>query len=209
MYENARKLQAEGGVKYGMAVDGSRARYDNLMYMQGGSMVVKDGDTFKVAINSEANVKTLETFIAMNDEGILPKAIWAGGTTDNPADYFANGDIGMYFSGSWNYNRFFQSVLPFRFGVMPSPVGEAGGSAILGGSGLAVPKGARNRDLAISFLKWFYEENDGANFQEYLNIDKGLSSLKGITYKPESEEAQRDYAVLQAEVGQVSDRFGG
>lgn len=207
VYENARKLMADGGVKYGLAVDGSRARYDNLMYMQGGSMVLKDGDAFKVAINSDSNVKVLDTFIKMNDEGILPKAIWAGGTTDNPADYFANGDLGMLFSGSWNYNRFFQAQLPFGFGVMPSPVGEAGGSAILGGAGLAVPKEAQNKDLAIAFLKWLYEEDDGAHFQAYLDIDKGLSSLKAISYKPESENAQADYAVLQAEVAQVSDQF--
>ena len=37
VYEAAAKLMADGGVKYGMAVDFSRARYDNLMYMNGGS----------------------------------------------------------------------------------------------------------------------------------------------------------------------------
>lgn len=207
VYENAKLLMEKGGVKYGMAVDGSRARYDNLMYMNGGSMVVKDGDAFKIAINSPQNIATLDAFIAKNNEGVLPKGIWAGGTTDNPADYFANGDVGMYFSGSWNYNRFFSAVLPFRFGVMPSPVGSAGGSAILGGSGLAVPINAKNKELGLAFLKWLYEEDDGIHFQEYLDIDKGLSSLKEITYKPELENALEDYAVLQAEVGQVTDLF--
>lgn len=207
VYENAKLLMEKGGVKYGMAVDGSRARYDNLMYMNGGSMVVKDGDQFKVAINSPENIATLETFIAKNNEGLLPKGIWAGGTTDNPADYFANGDLGIYFSGSWNYNRFFSAELPFEFGVMPSPVGKVGGSAILGGSGLAVPNNAKNKELGLSFIKWLYEEQDGQHFRDYLSIDKGLSSLKNVTYVPESENAKADYAVLQAEVGQVTDLF--
>lgn len=57
-----------------MAVDFSRARYDNLMYMNGGSMVEKDGDSFKVAINSQANIDTLQTFVDKNNEGIMPKA---------------------------------------------------------------------------------------------------------------------------------------
>ena len=92
VYEAAAKLMADGGVKYGMAVDFSRARYDNLMYMNGGSMVEKDGDSFKVAINSQANIDTLQTFVDKNNEGIMPKAIWAGGSTDNPGDYFKNGD---------------------------------------------------------------------------------------------------------------------
>jgi alpha-1,4-digalacturonate transport system substrate-binding protein len=207
VYENARALMEKGGVKYGLAVDGSRARYDNLMYMNGGSMVQKPDDAFRVAINSKQNIETLDTFIQMNKEGLLPMAIWTGGTTDNPADYFANGDVGMYFSGSWNYNRFFSEDLPFAFGVMPSPVGSAGGSAILGGSGLAVPNNAKNKDLAISFLKWLYEEDAGVNFVTYLAVDKGLSSLKSAAYQPEDENAKADYAVLQAEVGQVSDLF--
>ena len=62
----------------------------------------------------------------------MPKAIWAGGSSDNPGDYFKNGDVGIYFSGSWNYNPFVQDITSFKFGVMPSPVGSAGGSAILG-----------------------------------------------------------------------------
>ena len=114
VYEAAAKLMADGGVKYGMAVDFSRARYDNLMYMNGGSMVEKDGDSFKVAINSQANIDTLQTFVDKNNEGIMPKAIWAGGSTDNPGDYFKNGDVGMYFSGSWNYNAFTTDITGFE-----------------------------------------------------------------------------------------------
>ena len=35
-----------------------------------------------------------------------------------------------------------------------------------------------NKDLALSFIKWFYEEE---NFSYYLDLDKGLSSLTGVT----------------------------
>lgn len=59
VYEAAKKLQDSGAVKYGMAMDASRARYDNLMYMNGGSLVEKDGDSFKVVADSQQNVDTL------------------------------------------------------------------------------------------------------------------------------------------------------
>lgn len=58
LYENAAKIQAGGNIKYGFAADVSRARYDILMYANGGSLTVKDGDSFKVAVNSPANVST-------------------------------------------------------------------------------------------------------------------------------------------------------
>ena len=204
LYANAKLLQEKGGVKYGMAMDASRARYDNMIYMNGGSITVKNGNSFAVNVNSKANVEALEKFIEWNNT-VMPKAIWAGGTNDNPADYFKNGDVGIYFSGSWQYNGFYQDIKAFNWGVMPSPVGAKGPSAIMGGSGLAVPANADGKDLAIEFLKWFYE--DSANFQEYLNNDKGLSSLKDVTYSPADPKVVADYKVLQSEVSKVSDAF--
>ncbi len=201
--KNAKLLKEKGGVKYGMAMDSSRARYDNLMYANGGSMVEKSGNSFVVAINSPQNIATLEDFVAWNNS-FMPKAIWAGGTTDNPADYFKNGDVGIYFSGTWNYNSFYNQIQGMNWGVMPSPVGPEGPSAILGGSGLGVPVNAKNKDLAVDFLKWFYTKK---NFQTYLNRDKGLSSLVGVTYSPADQQVAEDYKVLQSEVSKVSYAF--
>ena len=200
----AEVLMEKGGVKYGIAMDDSRARYDNMMYMYGGSMVQKDGDSFAVAVNGPGSVAALEEFIEWNNS-VMPKAIWAGGTTDNPADYFQNGDVGIYFSGTWNYNTFYQNIDSFEWGVMPSPVGPEGRSAILGGTGLAVPVNAPNKELAIEFIKWFYEDTD--NFSYFLSLDKGLSSIVGVTYTPEDPKVADDYVILQGEVANTSELF--
>lgn len=202
LYKNALKLQNTGTVKYGFAADVSRARYDILMYANGGSLTVKDGDTFKVAVNSPANVATLDQFVKANADGIMPKAIWAGGSTDNPVEYFKNGDVAILLSGSWNYNSMTNDVTKFKFGVMPTPKGSVSQAAIIGGSALAVPENAKNKALAEEFIKWFYTE---ANFKEYLQNDKGLSSLKSVVYEPADEKAAADYEILQAEVGNVTD----
>ncbi|MFR2849975.1 MAG: extracellular solute-binding protein, partial [Hungatella hathewayi] len=204
LYENAAKLQASGGVKYGFAADVSRARYDILMYANGGSLVVQDGDTFKVNVNCPANVSTLETFVKANEDGVMPKAIWAGGSTDNPVEYFKNGDAAILLSGSWNYNSMTTDVTKFQFGVMPSPKGTSSQAAIIGGSALAIPENAANKDVAAAFVKWFYTEE---NFKEYLQNDKGLSSLKSVVYEPSDEKAAADYKILQNEVSYVTDTF--
>lgn len=203
VYANAQILMDKGGVKYGFAADVSRARYDILMYANGGSLTVADGDTFKVNVNCEANVKTLETFVEAN-KTVMPQAIWSGATSDNPADYFTNGDVGIYLSGSWNYGTFAADISKFTFGLMPSPKGSAGQSSIIGGSALAVPENAENRDVALQFLEWMYTEE---NFKTYIQQDKGLSALKSVIYEPDTEEGKADYAVIQGEVAYVTDTF--
>lgn len=204
LYENAAKIQASGNIKYGFAADVSRARYDILMYANGGSLTVKDGDSFKVAVNSPANVSTLEQFVKANEDGVMPKAIWAGGSTDNPVEYFKNGDVAILLSGSWNYNSMTTDITKFEFGVMPSPKGTVSQAAIIGGSALAIPENAKNKDLAEEFVKWFFEEG---NFKNYLQDDKGLSALKNVVYEPSEEGAAADYKILQEEVGYVTDTF--
>ncbi len=204
LYENAAKIQAAGNIKYGFVADVSRARYDILMYANGGSLTVKDGDSFKVAVNSPANVSTLEQFVKANEDGVMPKAIWAGGSTDNPVEYFKNGDVAILLSGSWNYNSMTTDITKFEFGVMPSPQGTVSQAAIIGGSALAIPENAKNKDLAEEFVKWFFEEG---NFKNYLQDDKGLSALKNVVYEPSDEGAAADYKILQEEVSYVTDTF--
>lgn len=203
VYENAQILMDQGGVKYGFAADVSRARYDVLMYANGGSLTVADGDTFKVNVNCEANVATLEKFVEANSS-VMPQAIWSGATSDNPADYFVNGDVGIYLSGSWNYGTFAADISKFTFGIMPSPKGSVGQSSIIGGSALAVPENAANKDVALSFLEWMYTEE---NFKTYIQQDKGLSALTNVIYEPDTDKGKEDYEVIQGEVAYVTDTF--
>lgn len=206
LYENAAVLQEKGGVKYGFAADVSRARYDILMYGNGGSLVEKDGDSFKVTVNSPENVATLERFVQANNE-VMPKAIWAGGTTDNPVEYFKNGDAAILLSGSWNYNTFTNDIskfFKFEFGVMPSPKGSECQSAIIGGAALAIPQNGKNTELAKQFVQWLFEEE---HYKEYLQLHKGLSVMNDVAYEPETDKAKEEFALMQAETDFVTDTF--
>jgi len=203
LYENAKTLQEKGGVKYGFAADVSRARYDILMYANGGSLVQQDGDSFKVAVNSAENVATLERFVQANNE-VMPKAIWAGGTTDNPVEYFKNGDAAILLSGSWNYNTFTTEISRFDFGVMPTPKGSAGQAAIIGGEALAIPANGKNVELAKQFVQWLFEDE---HYTEFVQIRKEPSVMNDITYTPDTDKAKEDFATIQNETKYVTDTF--
>ena len=203
LYENAAILQEKAGVKYGFAADVSRARYDIMMYANGGSLVEKDGDSFKVTVNSPENIATLERFVQANNE-VMPKAIWAGGTTDNPVEYFKNGDAAILLSGSWNYNTFTNEISKFDFGVMPSPKGTQCQSAIIGGAALAIPKNGKHPELAEQFVQWLFEED---HYKEYLQLHKGLAVMNDVAYEPETDKAKEDFKLMQNETNYVTDTF--
>ena len=203
LYENAAILQEKAGVKYGFAADVSRARYDIMMYANGGSLVEKDGDSFKVTVNSPENIATLERFVQANNE-VMPKAIWAGGTTDNPVEYFKNGDAAILLSGSWNYNTFTNEISKFDFGVMPSPKGTQCQSAIIGGAALAIPKNGKHPELAEQFVQWLFEED---HYKEYLQLHKGLSVMNDVAYEPETDKAKEDFKLMQNETNYVPDTY--
>ena len=177
--------------------------YDIMMYANGGSLVEKDGDSFKVTVNSPENIATLERFVQANNE-VMPKAIWAGGTTDNPVEYFKNGDAAILLSGSWNYNTFTNEISKFDFGVMPSPKGSECQSSIIGGAALAIPQNGKNPELAKQFVQWLFEEE---HYKEYLQLHKGLSVMNDVAYEPETDKAKEDFALMQGETAYVTDTF--
>ncbi|MDO5416411.1 MAG: sugar ABC transporter substrate-binding protein [Lachnospiraceae bacterium] len=201
--ENVKKVQAETGVKYGMAVDFSRARYDNFMYSFGGSMVTKNGDAYEVNVNSPESVEALNFFIGLNDDGTMPKAIWANASTDNPSDYFQNGDVAMYCSGTWQYEKYKKNISSFEWGIMTSPVGKEA-SAISGGSALCIPKKAADQELAFDFLNWFYDE---ANYQIYANNSKQISTLKNVEYTPDAEADVENQKIFSSEYDKCADAY--
>lgn len=199
-YKNMKTLQSKAGIKYGFACDFSRARYDNLMYSFGGSLLKNVNGKWQITAAQKDSVDALTLFSKMNQDGTMPKQIWAGGSTDNPANYFTNGDVGVLLSGCWKYNKFSTDIKKFKWGVMVSPKQKVQ-SCISGGSALAVPAKAKNKDLAMSFLKWFYTKD---NYQTFINNTQQLSVLKDIKFKPTKAEDIANWDVMNEEAKNVT-----
>lgn len=202
-YTNVKLLQSKAGIKYGFACDFSRARYDNLMYAFGGSLLKNVNGKWTITMTQKPAIDALTLFSKMNQDGTMPKQIWAGGTTDNPGNYFTNGDVGVLLSGCWKYNSFSKDIKKFQWGVMVSPKQKIQ-SCISGGSALAVPEKAKNRDVAMNFLKWFYQKT---NYQAFINNTQQLSVLKDIQFKPTRTEDVANWNVMNEEAKNVTPEY--
>lgn len=70
------------------------------------------------------------------DAGLMPADIWGGQFTSGD-QYFSNVQTVMYYSGSWQINRFANDVGDaFDWLVVPNPYGEGGSTGVAGGAGI-------------------------------------------------------------------------
>jgi ABC-type glycerol-3-phosphate transport system substrate-binding protein len=124
----------------------------------GGDLVKTDAGPagYRPALNTQTNADVIKF---MND---MVKAGYAPLPTSRPRDYeearqgFLEGKISMYF-GEPHDVHLIQSTHPdFPLGVAELPKTPAGESAasVFGSSGLFIPRGSIDQDVAFEFIKW-------------------------------------------------------
>jgi ABC-type glycerol-3-phosphate transport system substrate-binding protein len=155
--EDAATLTREDGSRYGLGFTVEPWYVFAWLAEAGGNVMV--GDSFlgyQFTLDDPNNIEALRflTSMARNGYGPLP--------TSRPKDYedprklFLNDQIAMFFGTPWDIH-FIQSQSPdFPIGVTELPETPAGAAAAsaLGSTGLFVPRGARDRDIAFEFMKW-------------------------------------------------------
>jgi len=132
------------------------------MWLQqaGGSMV--SSDQTKTAFNSEAGMQVLEFWNTLLNKDKVYEAGFGRGE-GNAQDPFVTGKIAMYYNGPWSINGYRKYGKDLDWGIVPPPKGPSGNTgALMGGFGLAIPTGAKQKDAAWEFLKWWLNKPENA-----------------------------------------------
>ncbi|UMP03375.1 ABC transporter substrate-binding protein [Amycolatopsis sp. EV170708-02-1] len=103
--------------------------------------------TGKVDFHDAAWTYGATTFADWVKKGYISKDS-AGVDTEGMGTSFMQGKYPIMISGSWWYGRLVQSIKDFQWGSVPWP-GMTSGSA---GNMWVIPKGSKNRDLALDFI---------------------------------------------------------
>lgn len=93
----------------------------------------------------------------------------------NGEDAFGVGQAAMQYNGPWMLGTYKQYGSKLNFGIVmpPKGPGPAGKSAsMMGGFGLVIPSGAKNKDAAWEFMNWWLNvpQNDAYWGQESSNL---------------------------------------
>lgn len=123
----------------------------------GGDVVVGDPEIgYTLTLDSETNIDVLHFLISLVEAGYAPLP------TSRPRDYedvreqFLNGQISMYFGESQDIHLIQSTDPEFPLGIaeLPSTPARDSAASVLGSSGLFIPRGASNQDVAFEFIKW-------------------------------------------------------
>ena len=145
-----RKVKATTGVAMiNVDVNGSDSIWAELMQQQGASYFDGDG---KITVSGTAGVKAMTLLKTLYEEGLIDNQQgWDARVSAAKKGTAATQATGVRWIGTLTAEI---PELSGRFGVMPLPVFEEGGSTTSnnGGSTLAIPATSRNPDLAWAFV---------------------------------------------------------
>jgi N,N'-diacetylchitobiose transport system substrate-binding protein len=156
----------------------------SLIWDQGGDLAVKDGDTWKGALDTPQAQAGIADYKKLFDA--LSKApADTDEATPQQFEVMAKGNVGMMIGLPWELNSAVGETpsLKSKLGAFPIPSHTAGQTApvFLGGSNLAVSAGSKNQDLAYGWLKLLAGEKYQTRLAKENGVLPNSTTLAGAT----------------------------
>ena len=200
--EVAKKVNAP----YPIAMDRSGHRVAPLIISLGGKLL--DGD--KPALLDDGFKTAMKTIVDWHADGTMSKALWGsvgGSAYRGGNDEFKNGQVVMYYSGSWQFGQFAKSVgNAFDWQGVPNPCGPAACTGIPGGAALVPIKTTKNPKAVAKLMDYLASEPVYSEFMArtlFLPAHTGIAA-KGVAYKTEDAAVKKSLDIAVGEVGKLA-----
>jgi alpha-1,4-digalacturonate transport system substrate-binding protein len=202
----ARQVAGKVKAPYPIAMDRSGHRIAGVAVSLGAHYVTAD----RPALIDDGFKKATQTIAGWHADGTMSKALWGsvGGTAYRGAtDEFANAQVVLYLSGTWQFAQFAKTVgKSFEWQAVPNPCGPGACTGMPGGAALVPIKATKNPQAVARVIEYFasapvYEEYHARTL--FLPAHLGLAR-KGIAYSTDDPNVKRSLAVAVAEVAKTS-----
>lgn len=145
-----------------------------------------------------------------HEEGVMPKEVWGGVAGQTYAalnEEFANGNVVMYESGSWQVGQFVKTIGDaFDWWAVPQPCGPAACTGLPGGAALVAVKYTQHPAEVARVMEWFASEPVIKEFAERTLFIPGHKAVaqKGLDFQTDNADAKRALDVFVAETAKFS-----
>jgi alpha-1,4-digalacturonate transport system substrate-binding protein len=195
----AKKVADSQKIPMALAFDRSGHRFMGPAISMGAKVIGPDG---KPAVVDEGFKAMAQRIADWHKAGIMPREIWGGvaGTTYKGAnDEFVNGQVAVYFSGSWQVAQFAQKIKDnFDWSAGPEPCGPAACTGMPGGAGLVAVKYTQAPKEVARVMEYLASEPVVREFSErtlFLPAHQGVAA-KGVDFKSNDPNVKKSLEVF-------------
>ncbi|MGQ9632246.1 MAG: ABC transporter substrate-binding protein [bacterium] len=177
--EAAIKLTDAGKKQFGFSwYESGYDAYSAWPWMNGGSMIVKEGDKIKYTFNDPNTVEAFQFLadLVHKDKAMLsPSQATATAMGMGGEQYFMTGKVGFMMSGDWHMSAYTQ-IKDFNWDLAVMPYQKVR-AVELGGIANLINAGSKYKDEAWEFLKFMTTEKAQKRLLETM---EGLPMIKGM-----------------------------
>lgn len=196
---------------YAIAIDRTGHRLAGPAMSKGATLINEEG---MFTIDTPGYRSMVELLKLWHDEGLTPAEVWlgSGGSFAQAADFFINGQLAVYMSGSWQVNRFANTIGDtFDWMVVPNPQGEGGSTGVAGGAAVVAFAGTKHPEAVAQVLAYLVSPEVASEFSartNTLSANKTVASA-GVEYTAENPVVLEALSVFGAEVPKLQDQAAG
>lgn len=194
------------GTPYAIAMDRSGHRFSGPAFSEGATYFNEDGS---VAIDTDGFRAMAQLLVDWHANSITPAEVWvgSGGSYAAAADFFINGQLVMYMSGSWQISRFANDIGDaFDWEVVPNPSGPGGSTGMPGGTVMVAFGDTENPAEVARVMDYLASPEALKEFSERALFIPGHLGLGELDYQTEVTAAETALSTFVAEVPKLSDQ---
>ena len=201
------EVAADQGIPMPLAIDRSGHRFAGPAISMGAQFIADDGSP---AIIDDGFKAMAERIAGWHEDGTMSPEIWGSvsGTTLRAAnEEFANAQVVMYYSGSWQIGQFAETIGDaFDWAAVPNPCGPAACTGIPGGAGVVGIKYTEHPEEVARLMDWLASEPVLKEFYErtlFLPGHAGLTA-SGLEYQSDNPSVKESLDTFVRSVGQLA-----
>jgi alpha-1,4-digalacturonate transport system substrate-binding protein len=204
----AQQVAEATDTQYAIAMDRSGHRFAGPALSMGATFFDDEGS---ITIDTPGYRAMADILIGWHQAGITPAEVWvgAGGSYAAAADFFINGQLVFYMSGSWQVQRFSDDIGDaFDWEVVPNPSGPGGSTGMPGGTGLVAFADTEHPEEVARVMEYLASEDVLGEFSARTLFIPGHLGLAeaGVEYETDSEAAKEALTAFLAEVPKLSEQ---
>lgn len=191
---------------YAIAIDRSGHRVAGPAFSMGATFFNEDGS---VVMDTPGFRQVAQLLADWHAQGITPAEVWigSGDTYAAAADFFINGQLVMYMSGSWQIQRFSNDIGDaFDWEAVPNPTGDGGSTGMPGGTMMVAFADTEHPEEVARVMDYLAQADVLKEFTERTLFIPGHLNLGELNYQTDVPAAGAALAVFAAEVPNLSDQ---